>query len=72
MTYREYQAYLLAGNGRDYSGYVYRNYNSSSLVTIRHLGNPIKGKENLHPECFEFEPEPWSKIAEQMNEFLSR
>ena len=70
MTYREYTAYLLAGNGRDYTAPKFNNYNSSSLVTLRHLGNPIKGAENLHHECFEFEPESWKKIAEKMKIFL--
>ena len=72
IGYSFYIYFLSCGYGRDYSGHIYTNYNSSSVVNLRHLGNPIEGKENLHPECFEFEPEHWSKIAEQMNEFLSR
>jgi len=72
LCYRSYCGFISCGYYRDYSDIKFKNYNSSSLVTLRHLGNPIKGKENLHPECFEFEPQPWSEIAEQMNEFLSR
>jgi len=72
QNYDHYCQNLKHGMGRDYSDSRFKNYNSSSLVNLRHLDNPILGKENLHPECFEFEPEPWSKIAEQMNEFLSR
>jgi len=72
--YYDYATYcnlLRQGMGRDYSDTKFKDYNSLSLVTLRHLKNPILGKENLHPECFEFTPQHWSIIARQMNEFLS-
>jgi hypothetical protein len=72
LSYHYYCCYLSCGYGKDYSELKFKNYNSSSVVNLRHLGNPIEGKGNLHPECFEFEPQPWIEIAEQMNEFLSR
>jgi len=70
FNYKTYCDSLSFGYGRDYSDIKFKNYNSSSLVTIRHLDNPIIGKENLHPECFEFEPESWQQIAEKMKKFL--
>ncbi len=73
--YYDYNTYcnlLRQGMGRDYSDIKFKNYSSSSIVTIRHLNNPIYSGHNLHSECFEFEPESWTEIAEQMNEFLSR
>ena len=69
-TYKYYCYLLSQGLGRDYSDPKFKNYNSSSVVTLRHLGNPITGAENLHPECFEFEPQSWAEIAEQMKEFI--
>ena len=71
-NYVTYCNLLKQGMSRDYSDKKFKNYNSSSIVNLRHLGNPIIGKDNLHPECFEFEPESWKEIAKQMNEFLSR
>ena len=71
LTYAMYCVMIQKDAGRDYSGRDYKDDNSLSLVTLRHLGNPILGKENLHPECFEFEPESWEKIAEQMKGFLN-
>ena len=70
IKYAPYCRSLIEGHGRDYSDIKFKNYNSSSVVNLRHLGNPIRGKENLHPECFEFEPESWEQIAIKMREFL--
>lgn len=70
LCYRDYIQLLALGAGKDYSDIKFKNYNSSSIVNLRYLGNPIKGKENLHPECFKFEPQPWHEIARQMEEFI--
>jgi len=66
--YATYCNLLRSGTGRDY-GEGFDHYTSSSVVTLRHLGNPIKG--NLHPELFEFTPQPWGEIAKEMKGFLN-
>lgn len=48
------------------------HYTSSSVVELRHLGNEIKGKETLHPELFEFEPDSWKDISNQYMEYIKR
>ena len=70
LKYSEYCCALIDGYGRDYWHPKYYNYNSSSVVTLRHLGNPIKGQENLNPECFRFKPESWKQISIEMKKFL--
>ena len=67
MKYREHQIMIMFGAGRDY-GEGFEHYTSSSVITLRHLGNPIKG--NLHPELFEFEPQSWKEISKDMAKFL--
>ena len=69
-NYKSYCDFIQIGYSRDYSDIKFKNYNSSSIVTLRHLGNPIKNGENLHPECFEFEVESWEEIAKQMTKWI--
>jgi len=67
FNYQKYCLCLRNGMGRDY-GESFDHYTSSSVITLRHLGNPIKG--NLHPELFEFEPQSWEEISKDMAKFL--
>ncbi|MFX0134131.1 MAG: hypothetical protein ACFFDN_10855 [Candidatus Hodarchaeota archaeon] len=67
ISYSKYCQLLIDGHGRDF-GEGFDHYTSSSVVTLRHLGNPIKG--NLHPELFEFEPQSWEEISKEMSKFL--
>jgi hypothetical protein len=65
--YAKYCTLLESGSGRNF-GEGFEHYTSSSVITLRHLGNPIRG--NLHPELFEFEPESWEIISQKMKRFL--
>lgn len=71
LSYADYCVRIALGDIVDFNhriaGY---HWTSSSIVTLRKLENEISGKENLHPECFEFEPQSWNEIAKQMDQFL--
>jgi len=70
LSYKKYCEMLARGGVRVYEG-NFKHYTSSSVITLRHLDNRIIGKSNLHKELFEFEPESWKQISNQMKEFLN-